>query len=57
MSFEFIKYFCVVEHVFIVDNKLLTTSFKIKRKKINKRHAKLIEEMYAEGAGPQSRAA
>ncbi|MCC7111594.1 MAG: hypothetical protein IT382_20030 [Deltaproteobacteria bacterium] len=56
-SFESIKYFRVVEHAFTVDNGLLTASFKVKRKEVNKRHAELIEEMYAEGVGPQSRAA
>ena len=56
-SFESIKYFRVLEHAFTVDNGLLTASFKVKRKEVNKRYAELIEEMYAEGAGPQSRAA
>jgi long-chain acyl-CoA synthetase len=45
-SFESIKYFRVVDVAPSVDNGMLTASFKIKRKEVNKRYASLIEEMY-----------
>ena len=45
-SFESIKYFRVVDTPFTVDSGLLTASFKVKRKEVNKRFADMIEEMY-----------
>jgi long-chain acyl-CoA synthetase len=45
-SFESIKYFRVVDTAPTVDNGMLTASFKIKRKEVNKRFQPLIDEMY-----------
>lgn len=57
-SFESIKYFRVVDVPFTVESGLITASFKVKRKEVNKRFAELIEEMYgAPGEGAHSRAA
>jgi long-chain acyl-CoA synthetase len=47
-SFESIKYFRVVDQPFTVESGLLTASFKVKRKEVNKRFVGLIDEMYAQ---------
>jgi long-chain acyl-CoA synthetase len=47
-SFESIKYFRVLDAPLTVEAGLLTASFKVKRKEVNKRFAHLIDEMYAE---------
>ena len=49
-SFESIKYFRVVDENFTVENGLLTGSFKVKRKEVNKRFKDLIDDMYKGGA-------
>jgi long-chain acyl-CoA synthetase len=49
-SFESIKYFRVVDEPFTVENGLLTGSFKVKRKEVNKRFKALIDDMYSSGA-------
>jgi long-chain acyl-CoA synthetase len=46
-SFESIKYFRVVDQPFTVESGLLTASFKVKRKEVNKRFDGLITEMYS----------
>lgn len=57
-SFESIKYFRVVDVPFTVESGLLTASFKVKRKEVNKRFGDLIEDMYAaSGESAPSRAA
>jgi len=48
-SFESIKYFRVLQEEFSVDNGLLTASFKVKRKEVNKRYKDLIDSMYPAG--------
>jgi long-chain acyl-CoA synthetase len=47
-SFESIKYFRVVDQPFTVESGLLTASFKVKRKEVNKRFDALITEMYSQ---------
>ncbi len=49
-SFESIKDFRVVQTPFTVENGMLTASFKVKRKEVQKRYLALIDEMYVEGA-------
>ena len=46
----------VVDQPFTVDSGLLTASFKVKRKEVNKRFADLIEEMYAQKKGEKEAA-
>lgn len=53
-SFESIKYFRVIDEEFTVDNGLLTASFKVKRKEVNKKYKDLIETMYAGKEKPGS---
>lgn len=48
-SFESLKYFRVLQEEFSVDNGLLTASFKVKRKEVNKRYKDLIDSMYPAG--------
>ncbi|HEY8377387.1 MAG TPA: long-chain fatty acid--CoA ligase [Nannocystis sp.] len=48
-SFETIKYFRIVPEEFSVDNGLLTASFKVKRKEVQKRYKDLIDSMYPSG--------
>lgn len=52
-SFESIKAFRVLDAPLTVESGLLTASFKVKRKEVNKRFAHLIDEMY--GASAQQR--
>lgn len=56
-SFESIKYFRVLDAPLTVEAGLLTASFKVKRKEVNKRFADLIEEMYAPTSGGKAEAA
>lgn len=48
-SFESIKYFRIVPEEFSVDNGMLTASFKVKRKEVNKRYKDLIDSMFPAG--------
>jgi long-chain acyl-CoA synthetase len=45
-SFETIKRFAVIDEPFTVDNGLLTASFKVKRKEVQKRYAAVIDALY-----------
>jgi len=45
-SFETIKRFAVVDEPFSVENGLLTASFKVKRKDVQKRYADVIDRLY-----------
>jgi long-chain acyl-CoA synthetase len=56
-SFESIKYFRVLDEQLTVDAGLLTASFKVKRKEVNKRFAALIEEMYEQRPAATAEAA
>ena len=45
-SFETVKYFRVLPEPVSVENGILTASLKVKRRVVEERYAKLIEEMY-----------